>query len=178
KAVHQLHNGIYYIRKALSEYSISKAQICISGSYCLKLGDVDCDVALFEKYMAENKELSVSELEHITSIYKGDYFAGEDWVWIDYDREVFLRHYSNAMIRLAEKYLTGRQAEKAELILLKAFNINPYEENITALLMELYKASGKKAEAAKHYKAFEKLLKQDLGIYPSDKIRESFYSIN
>lgn len=41
KAVHQIHNGIYYIRNILSKYGVDKSQINITGNYCLRLNEVD-----------------------------------------------------------------------------------------------------------------------------------------
>ena len=52
---------------------------------------------------------------------------------------------------------------------MNAFEKNPYEEAVTAQLLELCGFTGEKSNAAKHYREFSRILKNELGIEPGRK---------
>lgn len=176
KAIRQLYNGIYYIRKALEEYGIDKSLINIGSNYCLKLGTVDLDTARFCRYVKSSGG-TLEELEEIESLYTGDYLEGEDYPWADFERERLTGLYQQVLIRLSEKYIEKKQLDKAVTALIKAYNKNPYEENITELLLKLYIEIDEKNKAAAHYMAYSKLINEELGIKPHEKLQKLYQSI-
>jgi len=174
KSVHQLHNGIYYIRKTLQEYGIDKKHIAIEGNYIMRLGDAETDSLLFEERFKEIKtaEESRTILEKLEGLYTGDYFEDGDWIWAEAKREQLRMKYSNAMLLLSDGYLKEGSFSKAEVLLRKIYVKDPYFEDATSLLLRLYLNMNRRNDAVKHYREYEKILSGELGISPSPEIRK------
>lgn len=176
KAIRQLYNGIYYIRKALEDYKIDRELISIGNSYNLKLGLVDYDLGRFyelEKLPAP----SIDELEEMEAIYTGDYLEKEDYSWAYYERITISKSYQQCLMKLAKKYIDSQQFNKAESKLEKAYLGNPYEETVTEHLLMLYSQTGEISKAARHFYSYMKIMKEDLGIGPSEKLIKLFKSL-
>lgn len=177
KVVNQLYNGIYYIRKALKEYGIDRSMITIDSSYMLKLGGVVTDMDQFVGPAKNYRNLSVDQLLDLETSYSGDYLEGEDYQWADLERDSLLNMYYKVLIRLSEILMEKQEYPKAEALLLKGYNNNPYEDVCTELLIRLYALTGEKNKAAIHYQAYQRLLRQDLNIEPSRKIQTLYQAI-
>jgi len=178
KAVHQLHNGIYYIRKSLEKYGIERSQINISGRYSVKLGSVDVDVLLFRERLTVIKNNSLAEdLEAVKKLYTGEYLEGTDCQWAYLERERLLMQYSEIVISLSQAYMQNKEFNKAEDELVKAYHRNNLDEKITELLMKLYYMIGDNAKAAKHFMEYAKILKEELGIKPQERIQRIYTSL-
>ena len=176
KAIRQLYNGIYYIRKALDGYGVDKELININFNYSLKLGPIEYDVASFYNMIRNDCSDSLEKLMEIEALYTDDYLRGNDYPWSGFERESLARLYYQCLVKLSQKYIEKRQWEAAENILLKAYNLNPFEEAITEKLMELYYITGDKLKAIKHYKSFSVLLKNELNIKPNERLQKLYKS--
>ncbi len=176
KAIRQLYNGIYYIRKALEEYGIDRSLTRIDSNYNLMLGPVDFDVRRI--YELSKKDMHDSDmLEEMETLYTGEYLAGEDYQWAYFEREGLRKLSQECLIKLARQYIKKGYYDKAESKLTKAYSQNPYEEMITELLLQLYIATGNKSKAVMHFKSYSEILKEDLGIEPNDKLNGIYKSI-
>ncbi len=177
KAIRQLYNGIYYIRKALEDYRVDSTLINISSNYSLKLGIVDFDVGRIN-VLGESKHTDCLEiLETMEALYTGDYLEGEYYPWAYFERERLGNLYQQCLIKLSKLYIKKEQFDKAESKLTAAYIINPYEENITELLLRLYIEKGEKCKAVRHFNTYSKLLNEELGIKPDNKLYELYKSI-
>lgn len=172
KAIRQLYNGIYYIRKALEEYGVDSSIINIGSIYNLKLGPVDFDAKRFHEFEKGNRAEGIEELEKLEALYTGDYLEGDYYPWADLERERLSKLYLQCLIKLSEKFMEEKQWDRAENRLIKAYNKNPYEENITELLLELYIETGNKSKAVRHFNKYASLIKEELGIEPHKKLQE------
>ena len=174
KSVHQLHNGIYYIRKTLQGYGIDRKQVAIEGNYLLRLGEAETDFLLFEEYYNGIKTAEESRiiLEKLEGLYTGDYFEDGDWIWAEAKREQLRMQYSDAMLLLSDEYLREGSFNKAEVLLRKIYEKDPYSEDVTSILLRLYLNTNRRNDAVKHYRRYEKLLSEELGISPSPEIRK------
>jgi two-component system LytT family response regulator len=172
KAIRQLYNGIYHIRKALGEYGIERALISIDSSYNMKLGPVNYDVRRFYELGKNIPAESLETLEEMEALYMGDYLESEDYLWADFERERLEKLYLQCLIKLSAQYIGKKRFDKAENKLIKAYVKNPYEENVTELLLRLYAQTGEKSKAVKHFNKYSKLLEEELGINPPDRFYE------
>ena len=172
RSVRQLYNGIYYIRKTLKEYGITGDLISLDSNYCMRLGDVDYDIKSFYELENGGKAYGVDDLQKLEQLYTGDYLGSEYYEWASNERERVVRIYQSLLFRLSAELIREKNWEKAETCLLKAYNKNPYHEGATARLLEVYLSSGDVRKALIHYNAYEKLLKSDLGIVPSKRIKD------
>jgi len=171
RAIKLLYNGIYYIRKALDAYGIDRTLICISNNYNLQLGPVNWDVERFYELVTASGD-KPEVLEEIEALYEGDYLEGEFYPWSDFEREKLSKLYGKCAFELAAKYVQGKEYDKAERILLKAYNKNPYSEELSLLLLKLYREAGDKNSAIRHYNAYSALIREELGIMPDEKLRK------
>jgi len=176
KAVRQLYNGIYHIRKALEEYGVDRNRIAIDSNYHLKLGPVDYDIRRFLELEKSDPAGSLEALEEMDALYDGDYLEGEDFPWADLERERLIRLHLQCQIKLSKRYIERKQFDKAESILEKAYHKSPYEEAVTEYLLGLYMEKGEKSKAVRHYNAYAKLLEDELGIKPDGRLKDIFLS--
>ncbi len=177
RAIRQLYNGIYYIRKALEANGVDREVVSVNNDYNVVLGQVDFDVERFQALTKELKNLSIEELMEIDRLYSGDYLSGEDYLWPAFERERLSSLYLHSLIRLSEKYIENSEFDHAEDVLLKAFNKFPFEELITERLLEIYRLKNSKYKAIKHFEMFSELMKKELNINPNEKIKKLYLSI-
>lgn len=164
KAIKQLHNAVYYIRKSLQEYGIGKSLIDVHGKYCMTLGKIHFDKQEWHSLLKRHEsELSMNQIEEI---YGGDYLEGVDWPWADIDRESFKNDYVNLLNRYAKYLVKKGDYELAENCLCKAYRQNPYDENTSVNLLQLYIETNQKSKAMLHFKNFEKVLREELNLRP------------
>jgi len=171
KAVKQLYNGTYYIRKALDEYGIDRTLISINNNYNLTLGPVDWDVGRYCELFECNQENRQKVLAEMEALYAGGYLEGEFYPWSDFERERLSKLYDQCVIALSKSYMSEKKYDQAENILLKAYHKNSYLEDISELLLRLYKETGNTSSAIKHYNAYAALIKEELGIRPDKRLQ-------
>ena len=176
RAAHQLHSAVYYIRKTLESYGIKREQVRISGGYRLELGDAEVDVTRFQQLCGKIKEgREISGIDKLPCA--GEYFEGNGWLWAETERERLSRDFVQAALALSKALINSCNFEAAEKLLTNAFVKNSYDEDITALLFELYGRTGENSKAAKHYREYGLILKSELGIEPGERINSIYKDI-
>ena len=169
RAVKQLYNGIYYIRKALIEYGISREVLSIDSNYKLKIEFATWDRDLFINLMDEGTTEYIEALKKAERLYRGNYFECEKYSWSISESERLAVLYQKGVVSLAKYYIKEEQQEEAECLLLKAFSINPCLEAISEILIELYLITGNKAKAQRHLNLYKEKLNVYLDIMPDSK---------
>lgn len=177
RAIRQLYNGIYYIRKALGDYGVDRNLISIDSNYNLKIGTVNFDLKCFYEFEKGNIQESIEGLEELVTLYAGDFLESEYYSWADLEREKLKRLYRQCLLKLARKLIDKKIWDKAENYLLEAYHKDPYDEESTELLLNLYIQTGNKATAVRHYQKYADCIKEDLGIKPSDCLKELITSL-
>lgn len=168
KAIKQLHNAVYYIRKSLQEYGIGNSLIDVHGKYCMTLGKIYFDKQEWHSLLKlHESELSMNQIEEI---YGGDYLEGVDWPWADIDRESFKNDYVILLNRYAKFLVEKEEYELAENCLCKAYRQNPYDENTSVNLLQLYIDTNQKSKAVLHFKKFNQVLRDELNLQPSKEV--------
>lgn len=178
KALVQLYNGIYYIRKTMRDYRIPKNILHIDSQYNLILHTVATDAMQIRQLAQSTVADEQATLERIETLYQGDYFAGEDYPWMFDERQRLEKIYVTCLVKLANLYIKAHRLAQAEDRLLKAYTKNPYEEEITILLLQLYKEQGKKSAAIQHFQHYEQILREELHILPEKRIISLYQLIN
>ena len=118
--------------------------------------------------------LESSLLAHLVaalSHYRGDLLLGWYDSWVLTERErlrlLCLRGYR----RLMEHYAAVGDFENALTAGHAALRIEPLQELVQQRVIELYRASGQRAAAIRHYERLVELLRSELGIAPSRTTR-------
>ncbi|TIH12063.1 response regulator [Marinifilum sp. JC120] len=171
-ATNQLYKNIHYIRKSLEESGVDQTLIQLEGKYSLKIApEVRQDSLIFSSSVASiDGNARFEALESVEKLYLGDFLEGEEGIWLYPERNRLLGLYNSVVVKLAEKHTEQNQYEKAEEILIKAFNDNPCEECLTLTLLKIYAATHQQSKAAKHFNVYKETLNKELGIAPPESI--------
>ena len=177
RAVHYLHNSIYYIRKSFEDYGIGGDLIKISGTYAFIIsGTVDSDIGRYRELLAR-QETDNAALDALLSISRSGFMEGEDWDWAFPERAGIEEKYLNTALMLSAAYIKSKEISKAEEVLRQAYGKNPFDERISSRLIRLYIHSNQSIKAVLHYNAYAELIKNELGINPGKVLRELMASI-
>lgn len=135
--------------------------------------DVD-DLAALATEFARTPSLRATDVSRIVA-HTGTLCAGvllpgwdEDWVVGERHHLEQLRlHTLEACVR---RLLTAGEVELALSLALEAVRSEPLRETATACLMAVYVAEGNMSDALREYQAFRWLLRQELGIAPTERL--------
>lgn len=127
---------------------------------------VQVDVVRFEELSETNTRAA---LEEATDLYRGDFLEGvadltEPFAeWVSFER-MQLRE---QILALLEKLLPGDLNEgQSERVIQKAVGLlalDPLDERVHRLLMQLYLVQGRRSDALKQYRLCSTLIQRDLG---------------
>ena len=175
-----LNHVIYRLRRLLSD--------CAGGIQCIIFSQgmyswnrdlkLEIDAAEFEDTLIETRASScgVDEravlMKKAVSIYAGEYLLGETGeLWLTNFRNYYRNLFLGAVKELADMQKQKSAYEEAVMLFDDAIKIEPYEESLYALQIELLISIGDYARARQQYKAIEKLLKKDLFAEPSPELK-------
>jgi len=134
--------------------------------------DIDLDVALFERLVAE---ATPDALNHAAVLYKGDLLDGfslkedsfESWVRAERER---LRHLAtDALTRLIAHCEDVGDIERCAATAARLLALDPLREAVHRILMRAYAAQGRQASALKQFDFCRDILKRELGVEPEPK---------
>lgn len=172
RAVKQLYNGVYYIRKNLEEYGIGREFISIDSKYKLTFGEIYFDIERFNRLTGKIKVLDDDEEKELIELMSGEYLEGEYYPWIDFERDRYNRLHENIAVELSKRFISKKQLKLAEELLLKFFNDNKSNEEIVSMLIRYYLDSDNLSKAHGIYGIYKKSMMEDLGLEPSEGIKK------
>jgi class 3 adenylate cyclase/DNA-binding SARP family transcriptional activator len=170
QAKQNLRQALFRLRKILGEDALQSDGEVVS----LNAVAVRCDVSRFEALVHEG---SRDALSAATDLYRGrfidDVTVGEEgWnEWLTGERERLLQLALGAMIGLAEQELAAGRAGHALKAGQRAIGLNNMREDAHRLIVRALAATGRKAEALRHYQNLVALLKHELNTGPDAATR-------
>jgi len=165
QAKQNLRQALFRLRKVLGEDTLESDGEFIS----LNSAAVVCDVSRFEALVREG---SSDALRVATDLYRGRLIddvtvSEEGWnEWLTGERERLLELALGAMVGLGEQELAAGRAEHALKAGQRAIALNNMREDAHRLIVQALAATGRKAEALKHYQVLVALLKRELNTGP------------
>ena len=146
--------------------------------------DCSLDVEAFEKYCSAGSDTRLSDearmeqYKSATGMYKGDFLPKlSDQLWVipleAHYHSLFVnavKEYVNLLF-LSDKYL------EAEEVCIKALKIEPLDENLHTLLILAYARQGNDTAALSQYEVATDLLYRNLGVQPSDELRQVYMEL-
>jgi len=136
--------------------------------------DYEYDVEAFESYL--QRAYLVQDLIERISLYRkaielvqGPYLSELDGDWVLLERERLGRIYRSALEELAQLYLDTNQLQDCLEVCKLAFAQDRYHEVICQIEMSAYAAQGDRAAVARRYQEYKSLLKEELGLSPSEE---------
>jgi DNA-binding SARP family transcriptional activator len=168
RARHSVRQTVFLLRRALAE--AGRPQIAEAGqSISLDPLSVDVDVQAFE---TSAREGTVNSLLRARQLYGGDFLVGvtvpassfEDWLLHERARLRELAVEANTHL-LGEQRLIGAWDDAVQTAL-QLLALDPLQESICRVLMELYDGLGRRAEALRVYATCATALWRELGVEP------------
>jgi len=165
-----LRQALFRLRRVLGE----DALIGDGEEISLAPGVVDCDVARREALIRDGSRASLAAA---VDLYKGRFLSDvniseEAWAdWVGAERQRLEGSALDALVRLGEIELAAGHADKALETARRTLAINNLREDAHRLILQALAASGRKAEALKHYQDLVALLKRELNTGPDAATR-------
>src|ERR1700688_4358140 len=170
QAKQNLRQALSRLRKVLGQDALESDSKVVT----LNTAAILCDVSGFEALVREG---SRDALSAAADLYRGrlidDVTIGEEgWnEWLTGERERLLELALGAMMGLGEQELTAGCAEHALKAGQRAIALNNMREDAHRLIVQALAATGRKAEALKHYQDLVALLKHELNTEPDAATR-------
>jgi two-component SAPR family response regulator len=179
KAQVNLHTSIYYLRKALKSVEIDDFIKTLRGCYYIDAEKITCDVYDFEEKIKEIDKYknSTDKLMSILEIYSGSFLDGKDYVWAEEKRNFYELKFLEMLTRLSEMLLKNGEYSRCIDILNIAIKINPLSEELSEMIISTYLLMKDRTNAVKYYNNYKKLLNDDLGIEPGERLTKVYESI-
>ena len=165
QAKQNLRQALFRLRKVLGQDALESDGEVVS----LNAAAILCDVSRFEALVREG---SRDALSAAADLYRGrlidDVAVGEEgWSeWLAGERERLLELALGALVGLGEQELAAGRAEHALKAGQRAIALNNMREDAHRLVVQALAATGRKAEALKHYEDLVALLKRELNTEP------------
>lgn len=131
---------------------------------------------------AEEPELTPSErialYRQAFELYQGDYLSesrAEGWIFsaTSYYRKL----YNSITLRLAELYASQQDYASGVVCCDHALAFDPLNENLHAALLKALVAQGLMAQALSHYEYISAVLNKELGLPPSETLRQAMSTV-
>jgi DNA-binding SARP family transcriptional activator len=111
--------------------------------------------------------------EQVSSLLMAhDLLPGWEEEWLYVERERFHELRLRALERACESLIDREDYPRAAQVVMAAIEAEPFRESTRRMLIRLYLQEGNRAEAVRSYRAFRDLMAEELGMEPSDQIRE------
>ena len=177
-ANNSLRVALFELRKALAAlempFDSGKALITEDGDglYVCRPEIVESDVsrftALHEALRAEGFHPAdkIAALREMTALYDGDFLEGVDTDDCTIERAHYMSVYIEASYKLAEYYLSVGENELAEGLILKHLKIDPFDEKLCGVLIDLYRNTDRDSQSASLKRQFTKRFEKEMGVKP------------
>ena len=161
-----------YIRSALAEFDVPNLLLQELDGYKLNIDLIDCDLFSFRLMGRSIPSKETAKLEEALALYSGEYLEGKSYDWALGARVQLEEDFKRMQYCLADRYGADHSYEKACKALEQILHYDPCNEETVARLITLRLNAGDNASAAKVYRQYERTVKEELGVLPSDKLKE------
>lgn len=111
------------------------------------------------------------------TILRRPFLTGQDGEWVEGRRSILLSNLVRALDSRVEALAANQELELALTHAREVVRLEPYRESAYRRLMRMLARNGDRAEAVRVYRECERLLKQDLGVSPSDETEALYREI-
>jgi class 3 adenylate cyclase len=170
QAQQNLRQALFRLRRALGP----DALMSDGDKVRLTPGVIDCDVARLEALSGEGSRVS---LVAAADLYQAPLLADvtiaeEAWAdWLGAERPRLEGLALDAMVGYADQAVQSGNAESALKVANRAISVNALREDAHRVVVRALAATGRKAEALKHYQELAALLKRELNTEPDAATR-------
>jgi Response regulator containing CheY-like receiver and SARP domains len=176
KTINLLHVTAYNLRRTLAAFDTGGG-ISITGNYTFHASDGVCDYIDFVKFIRSNPYIgaeNIRKAEEISGLYRGDYLQAEDYLWAEEIRTELELQYEKLLLKMSNYYTDAGNTRESEKTLVTLVAENPLSDTGNRALLELYMREGNTEKFRDAYKAYAKLLKQELQTKPDAEFKNFF----
>lgn len=171
------HTTLSYLRKALSVGGYQDIIILKNKKYYIDMSMVHVDnrdfLKVFDDIINEKWE-EIDRSQDLLTMYTGEYLADIDCEWNSSRKEKFERLFLKACRVLAEHNINNKKYEVAVNYLVRALDIDPYSENLAALLIRCYGALGDIKRVKLQYEKTRQILYEELNVELSEEMNLAY----
>ncbi len=180
KMRNSFHTTLHRMRRAVG------TQVVVAEEGCYRLGDVSYwfDVEEFEALVARARLLPPHDWQaedlwqRALALYRGDFLLEVERIWCVSKREALREMYIEALIGMGRCYEARREFEGAVDWYRQALEVDMLQENIHRRIMHCYIEAGQRSKALAQYYRCEGVLKDELGLRPSQETRQLYERIS
>lgn len=122
-----------------------------------------------------SKEMQLSYYGKVVDLYKGNFMPQSSYKeWVAPFTVHYQRIYMESVAKYCELLLERSEFQKAEEVCRRAIAIDPFVEMNHALLIKAFTGSRNTNKAIEHYNYVSKLYYDELGVRPSNLIKEPY----
>ena len=177
KAMNLFRVTCTYIRSALSAIGFSNILIRELDGYKLSTALISCDLFSFRNAIHSRLSENIESAEHASAIFNSEFLEGKAYDWASEARIGLESDFKTLQLNLANHYLTGGDVNLACQALEKLLHRDPCDEEVVTRIIKARLKNGDTALAMKTFRAYESVLKKELGVQPSMYIQELFVSL-
>jgi LuxR family maltose regulon positive regulatory protein len=172
-----LHMAVYSLRNAFGKDFVRLDGIVYSISHEVEL---DYDVREFERAARVAQELPVGDprrlfaLTESIRLYHGPFLLEFESDWVLGRRRNLEMLYLDLVAEHADEALMRDQPDKAVKLLQDALAIDPYRDDLNLRYILMLGRLNRRSALVAHYQRYVDLLSADLGLDPSEEVREAY----
>lgn len=171
------HSSLYRLRRALFHECVVREH---DGSYALNprgvfTSDVDAfNRAMLEADVGKDEDAREAKLDEAVAAYRGPFLSSTYGEWAEGPRRELEDRYIEALNELAAWKFRKGKFEEALALFKSLESIDAYSEAAATGIMRSHLALNDGASAARFYRRFRQLLKDDLDEEPSERLNELY----
>lgn len=158
-----------YLRSTLAEKGFSDILIREFDGYKINTEMLDCDLFRFRLEVRSISSIEIERLNSLSKLYSGEYLEGKLYDWAVGTRTHLESDFKRVQYCLADTYCTRGCDDAALEALERVLIYDPYDEETVIRIVNIKLRKGDYSSAVKTYRAFEKVLQEELGITPSGR---------
>lgn len=173
----QLHTTIYKIKKVLIQANINVVIKFVNGYYIMDLPEVYSDVGEFQKIVDSEVKVTQKNFERYENaifLYNNNYLEDNEYIWSVSMKEIYLEKFIQVSLAVIKFYTKNHNYEKAIEITKKALKMVPFDDAFNEILLNLYMKKHDTISFINHYDLLIKMFRNELGIEPSNSIKELY----
>ena len=182
-----LRAALYGLRKSLDRYGLNpegssplltenKAGLALSKGAAISLDlqeyDSLCKTLKQNGLSLDNR---IKLLEQLQSLYQGNLLESDPYDdWLLVERESYKNSFSTYSLELARLWAERGKNDKAEAVILRLLQFEPYYDDAYYQLIRIYLQTGRKEKAITLFSSYKKALASDLGTEPDERFEGLF----
>ncbi len=180
----KLYDTVYLLRKSLNKNGLSKEIIESKNGHYIINSDyrVWTDWEYFdsktESLINDEKNFEIKTLKNLFEFYRGDFFTDLNYAeWTEIYREELRQKYLNLIEIMSEKMYSANKYLDLLYYLNKGLDYDPYREKFYLLKLKALDKLGRIAEAINCFKNCKRILNEELGVSPQQKLKNEMQRI-